>query len=91
MSLFIYLHQPSCEFNLSLQCACTFIIAPTGHDSTFVEMISGRRVKRSPEGAVPHDLGDPWDEPFAAVNAYVYQARNASRMHIALGIINSRD
>ena len=44
-------------------------------------MISGRRVKRSPEGAVPHDLGDPWDEPFAAVNAYVYQARNALRMH----------
>ena len=78
---YTYLHHPSCEFNLNLQCAYTFIIAPTGHDSTFVEMISGRRVKRSPEGAVPHDLGDPWDEPFAAVNAYVYQARNASRMH----------
>ena len=35
-----------------------------------VELYGGRKGDRLVRGSVPHDLGDPEDEPFCRVNSY---------------------
>ena len=55
---------------LSLQMDFVRFTAAGDGGATVKELYGGRRVGRSPEYSVPHDLGDPEDEPFVRVNAY---------------------